>query len=67
MKFACAEPPFSGDRRAPRGARGLKFRAGRQLKAVEPSRPAWGAWIEMRCRCERRRGPLVAPRVGRVD
>ena len=56
-------------RRAPYGARGLKYRQEVQEKAQrQASRPVWGAWIEI-AHHKKWEGlsPSVAPRMGRVD
>ena len=53
--------------RAPHGARGLKFHLGRRPLAGIQSRPARGAWIEIRIRTTSRAYATVAPRMGRVD
>ena len=53
--------------RAPYGARGLKSLARWQGVGIVESRPVWGAWIEMGGYRPPRRGPCVAPRMGRVD
>ena len=58
---------LSPRRRAPHGARGLKSLAVHLGPAMAMSRPARGAWIEIRPqRCGLRIKP-VAPRTGRVD
>ena len=54
-------------RRAPQGARGLKFPGGLTVLPLALSRPARGAWIEINQALQQRREPLVAPRKGRVD
>ena len=55
-------------RRAPYGARGLKFVQMNIPGSIgEKSRPVWGAWIEIRqTPCTHIRAE-VAPRMGRVD
>ena len=53
--------------RAPRGARGLKFRGDFIVRATVMSRPARGAWIEIRCGRRHHMIKTVAPREGRVD
>ena len=53
--------------RAPHGARGLKLDLGLKYTPIAASRPAWGAWIEIKiCRFYMEHG-IVAPRMGRVD
>ena len=54
-------------RRAPRGARGLKFHI--QSVKIRPvaSRPARGAWIEIKNMTTWDFETIVAPREGRVD
>ena len=54
-------------RRAPHGARGLKYAHGGGGQHPAGSRPAWGAWIEMLTRGADIDDTLVAPRMGRVD
>ena len=54
-------------RRAPYGARGLKFESLGILGACDESRPVWGAWIEIYPSNTIRRQSAVAPRMGRVD
>ena len=54
-------------RRAPYGARGLKFGVlHAEIRGVV-SRPVRGAWIEMAISWRSARGIIVAPRKGRVD
>ena len=54
-------------RRAPYGARGLKFSRLVSLAGRSWSRPVWGAWIEIYLAGGVLSGVLVAPRMGRVD
>ena len=44
---------YQQKRRAPYGARGLKFPNLRPLQLPVPSRPVWGAWIEIDRWCYR--------------
>ena len=53
--------------RAPQGARGLKCKALPPITVLVKSRPARGAWIEMRSKLMRKQAKSVAPRKGRVD
>ena len=53
--------------RAPHGARGLKYFDDTVIGDVAGSRPARGAWIEMRVKSPSRVSEVVAPRTGRVD
>ena len=55
-------------RRAPQGARGLKFGTTPEaLRSDAKSRPARGAWVEMRPQPMQTSEPVsVAPRKGRV-
>ena len=46
---------FNIFRRAPHGARGLKFASDDDRQLAEKSRPARGAWIEIRTILEERR------------
>ncbi len=55
------------DRRAPRGARGLKLATGDGGTINSGSRPARGAWIETFLHGDSSEHPGVAPRAGRVD
>ncbi len=55
------------NRRAPRGARGLKPLQEHNHHAGRWSRPARGAWIETRQSPQIRVTESVAPRAGRVD
>ena len=67
MKFACSvvllAMPAS---RAPQGARGLKFWAVVDILAKVWSRPARGAWVEIRDSVTTASPVPVAPRKGRV-
>ena len=54
-------------RRAPHGARGLKFAASGEADFLDKSRPARGAWIEMFPTGLFGITGRVAPRTGRVD
>ena len=56
-----------GPRRAPHGARGLKFQTPWHRPPHSWSRPARGAWIEISMLSLPLMDPLVAPRTGRVD
>ena len=57
-----------GIRRAPYGARGLKYSDRCALGGEHStSRPAWGAWIEIDYIRAARAAREVAPRMGRVD
>ena len=40
-------PMILTPRRAPHGARGLKYRGKHRIETSSQSRPAWGAWIDM--------------------
>ena len=53
--------------RAPRGARGLKFKRVPGADKDKLSRPARGAWIEIQPMLQTVGPLLVAPREGRVD
>ena len=53
--------------RAPHGARGLKYIFHAAVAGVVSSRPAWGAWIEIRTWVDYNVAGIVAPRMGRVD
>ena len=53
--------------RALHGARGLKFVGLDLLAGRALSRPAWGAWIEIRPKWASVAACKVAPRMGRVD
>ena len=57
----------AGAGRAPQGARGLKSFPDGFVGAVQASRPARGAWIEINQKTRRCRDGRVAPRKGRVD
>ena len=57
----------NGFGRAPRGARGLKSLAPQRLRRQVPSRPARGAWIEIKSYTKYLPQITVAPREGRVD
>ena len=46
---------MAGCRRAPRGARGLKYRRGDERRQGQGSRPSRGAWVEIRL------GGMTAP------
>ena len=53
--------------RAPQGARGLKFSLSSRVQPLPRSRPARGAWVEIRKSLVAKAGTLsVAPRKGRV-
>ena len=54
-------------RRAPRGARGLKFLVSVGVSAMLWSRPSRGAWIEIKRSKAAERERDVAPLAGRVD
>ena len=53
--------------RAPRGARGLKFKEDAPPPGQIVSRPARGAWIEICRSSTSTSAQRVAPREGRVD
>jgi len=55
------------NRRAPRGARGLKLRRAVGITYPKASRPARGAWIETHQSEPPVAAAQVAPRAGRVD
>ena len=54
-------------RRAPHGARGLKCTNAPATATTPQSRPARGAWIEIKYVADILENPDVAPRTGRVD
>ena len=58
--------PERHSRRAPQGARGLKYRLLSTGKAQLESRPARGAWVEICWEGSTPKGIPVAPRKGRV-
>ena len=70
---AWIEIQFYGDivavcnRRAPQGARGLKFINQLKQEGIDTSRPARGAWIEIPVGSALVTAVSVAPRKGRVD
>ena len=53
--------------RAPHGARGLKSCKLVGIIQGWKSRPAWGAWIEIKSTRHNKQYYRVAPRMGRVD
>ena len=60
-------PMILTPRRAPHGARGLKYIGKHRIYTSSQSRPARGAWIEMVLAALTSLLLLVAPRMGRVD
>ena len=67
MKRKLAHHAIGIQRRAPRGARGLKLTLLAIPAFANMSRPTWGAWIETLFWPLRTGGKVVAPHVGRVD
>ena len=63
----CDKEVILWPRRAPYGARGLKFIDIKGLREEVKSRPVWGAWIEMNRLQGIGLAARVAPRMGRVD
>ena len=53
--------------RSPHGERGLKCNLIDFIVRETPSLPAWGAWIEIKCRNFVGNEEVVAPRMGSVD
>ena len=66
MKCDLCDRIYVCNRRAPQGARGLKFIVVRIMSALILSRPARGAWVEILGHLWRLSPYAVAPRKGRV-
>ena len=67
MKLTRVREMKNEKRRAPHGARGLKYSFSTVTARLLTSRPAWGAWIEIDAEAVQLAEDLVAPRMGRVD
>ena len=67
MKYCTSTLLNLDRRRAPQGARGLKWLVPKLQCAKLASRPARGAWIEIVAQVDADGPSHVAPRKGRVD
>ena len=66
LKFTDPAEASGSGSRAPQGARGLKYRGHLLISNWAVSRPARGAWVEIKSDAAERIGGIVAPRKGRV-